>query len=90
MLDVHNNRAPSNIMNIFVRTLNNSTNTCSSTSQPQVSKSGMRCLMNRKICQRNPSKRNKKVHLNILGTENSSIKPDEIMVKFKHCKIETN
>ena len=46
--------------------------------------------MNRKICQRNPSKRNKKVHLNILGTENSSIEPDEIMLKFTHCKIETN
>ena len=46
--------------------------------------------MNRKICQRNPLKRNKKVRLIILGTENSSIKPDEIMVKFKHCKIETN
>ena len=46
--------------------------------------------MNRKICQRNPLKRNKKVHLNILGTENSSIEPDEIMVKFTHCKIGTN
>ena len=55
-----------------------------------MSKSGMRCLMNRKICQINPSKRNKKVRLNILGTGNSSIEPGEIMVKFKRCKIETN
>ena len=46
--------------------------------------------MNRKICQRNPSKGNKNGGLNILGTENSSIEPDEIMVKFKHCKIEIN
>ena len=35
-------------------------------------------------------KRNKKALLNILETEDSYIKPDEIMVKFKHCKIETN
>ena len=32
-LDVHNNRAPSNIMKIFTRTLNNYTYTYSSTSQ---------------------------------------------------------
>ena len=46
--------------------------------------------MNRKICQRNPSKRKQNGGLNILGTENSSIEPDEIMVKFTHCKIGTN
>ena len=47
--------------------------------------------MNRKICQRNPSqKETKKALVNILETEDSYIKPDEIMVKFKHGKIETN
>ena len=35
-------------------------------------------------------KGNKNGGLNILGTENSSIEPDEIMLKFTHCKIETN
>ena len=37
-----------------------------------------------------PQKRNKKAPHNILETEDSYIKPDEIMVKFKHGKIETN
>ena len=47
--------------------------------------------MNRKICQRNPSQiEKKKALVNILETEDSYIKPDEIMVKFKHGKIETN
>ena len=50
----------------------------------------MRCQMNRKIYQRNPSKKNKKTPHNTLETEDSYIKPDEIMVKFKHGKIETN
>ena len=37
--------------------------------------------MNRKICQRNPSqKETKKALVNILETEDSYIKPDEIMV----------
>ena len=36
--------------------------------------------MNRKICQRNPSKKKPKALLNILETEDSYIKPDEIMV----------
>ena len=35
-------------------------------------------------------KRNKKALVNILETEDFYIKPDEIMVKFKHGKIETN
>ena len=57
-----------------------------------VSKSGMRCLMNTKICQRNPSKKKKtkRALLNILETEDSYIEPDEIMLKFKHSKIESN
>ena len=47
--------------------------------------------MNRKIFQRNPSqKETKKALVNILETEDSYIKPDEIMVKFKHGKIKTN
>ena len=37
-----------------------------------------------------PQKRNKKAPHNILETEDSYIKPDEIMVKFKHGKIKTN
>ena len=37
--------------------------------------------MNRKICHRNPSKKKqKKALVNILETEDSYIKPDEIMV----------
>ena len=37
--------------------------------------------MNRKMCQRNPSKKEtKKALVNILETEDSYIKPDEIMV----------
>ena len=37
--------------------------------------------MNRKICQRNPSQiEKKKALVNILETEDSYIKPDEIMV----------
>ena len=37
--------------------------------------------MNKKICQRNPSqKETKKALVNILETEDSYIKPDEIMV----------
>ena len=35
-------------------------------------------------------KETKKALVNILETEDSYIKPDEIMVKFKHGKIETN
>ena len=35
-------------------------------------------------------KETKKAHVNILETEDSYIKPDEIMVKFKHGKIKTN
>ena len=47
--------------------------------------------MNRKIIVKEiPQKRNKKAPHNILETEDSYIKPDEIMVKFKHGKIETN
>ena len=56
-----------------------------------VSKSGMRCLMNTKIWQRNPSKKEtKRALLNILETEDSYIEPDDIMLKFKHRKIELN
>ena len=56
-----------------------------------VSKSGMRCQMNTKICQRNPSKKEtKRALLNILETEDSYIEPDDIMLKFKHRKIELN
>ena len=56
-----------------------------------VSKSGMRCQMNTKICQRNPSKKEtKRALLNILETEDSYMEPDEIMLKFKHSKIESN
>ena len=50
--------------------------------------------MNRKICQRNPSqKETKKALVNILETEDSYIKPDEIMVinlnmaKLKQIKL---
>ena len=43
-----------------------------------------------KFVQEIPQKRNKKAPHNILETEDSYIKPDEIMVKFKHGKIETN
>ena len=46
--------------------------------------------MNRKFLKEILLKRNKRAGLNILGTENSSIEPGEIMVKFKHCEIETN
>ena len=47
--------------------------------------------MNRKMCQRNPSKKEtKKALVNILETEDSYIKPDKIMVKLKHGKIEAN
>ena len=35
-------------------------------------------------------KETKKALVNILETEDSYIKPDEIMVKFKHGKIEAN
>ena len=35
-------------------------------------------------------KETKKALVNILETEDSYIKPDEIMVKFKHGKIKTN
>ena len=35
-------------------------------------------------------KETKKALVNILETEDSYIKPDEIKVKFKHGKIETN
>ena len=56
-----------------------------------VSNSGMRCQMNTKICQRNPSKKEtKRALLNILETEDSYMEPDEIMLKFKHSKIESN
>ena len=43
-----------------------------------------------KFVQEIPQKRNKKAPHNILETEDSYIKPDEIIVKFKHGKIETN
>ena len=46
--------------------------------------------MNRKICLGNLSKKKQKALLNILETEDSYVKPGEIMVKFKHGKIETN
>ena len=47
--------------------------------------------MNTKICQRNPSKKEtKRALLNILETEDSYMEPDEIMLKFKHSKIESN
>ena len=47
--------------------------------------------MNTKICQRNPSKKKtKRALLNILETEDSYMEPDEIMLKFKHSKIESN
>ena len=35
-------------------------------------------------------KETKKALVNILETEDSYIKPDKIMVKFKHGKIEAN
>ena len=35
-------------------------------------------------------KETKKALVNILETEDSYIKPDEIMVKFKHGKIKAN
>ena len=35
-------------------------------------------------------KETKKALVNILKTEDSYIKPDEIMVKFKHGKMKTN
>ena len=43
----------------------------------------MRCLMNIKIHQRNPSKKKKKELLNILEAQDSYVEPDEIMLKFK-------
>ena len=48
--------------------------------------------MNIKIFQRNPSKKKKtkRALLSILGTEYSHMEPDEIMLKFKHSKIEPN
>ena len=56
-----------------------------------VSQSGIRNSMNTKICQRNPStKETKRALLNILETEDSYMEPDEIMLKFKHSKIESN
>ena len=56
-----------------------------------VSKSGMRCLVNTKICPRNLSKKEtKRALLNILETEDSYKEPDDIMLKFKHSKIELN
>ena len=56
-----------------------------------VSKSGMRCLMNTKIWQRNPSKKEtKRALLNILETKDPYMEPDEIMLKVKHSKIESN
>ena len=56
-----------------------------------VSKSGMRCLMNTKIWQRNPSKKEtKRALLNILETKDSYMEPDEIMLKVKHSKIKSN
>ena len=56
-----------------------------------VSKSGMRCLLNTKICPRNLSKKEtKRALLNILETEDSYKEPDDIMLKFKHSKIELN
>ena len=49
-----------------------------------VSKSGMRCLMNTKIWQRNPSKKEtKRALLNILETKDPYTEPDEIMLKVK-------
>ena len=35
-------------------------------------------------------KETKRALLNILETEDSFMKPDEIMLKFKHSKIESN
>ena len=54
-----------------------------------MSKSGI-CLMNIKIYQRHPSKKKQRAHLNILETGDSHMEPDEIMLKFKHTKIEPN
>ena len=56
-----------------------------------VSKSGMRCLMNTKnLSKKSFKKETKRALLNILETEDSYMEPDEIMLKFKHSKIESN
>ena len=83
-------------MKIFMRTLNNYTYTYSSTSQLfRIRYSRCQNLewdakWIEKFVKEILQKGNKNGGLNILGTENSSIEPDEIMVKFKHCKIEIN
>ena len=47
--------------------------------------------MNTKIWQRNPSKKEtKRALLNILETKDPYMEPDEIMLKVKHSKIESN
>ena len=56
-----------------------------------VSKSGMRYLVNIKTSQRKSfKKRNKKSSSQLLDTEDSYMRPDEIVLKFKHSKIEPN
>ena len=56
-----------------------------------VSKSGMRYLVNIKTFQENLSKKEtKRALLNILDNEDSYMRPDEIVLKFKHSKIEPN
>ena len=53
-----------------------------------VSKSGKRCPMNTKICQRNPSKKEaKRALLNILETEDFYMEPDEIMLNSNTAKL---
>ena len=49
-----------------------------------MSKSGMRCLMNTKTHQKNPSKKKQKELFSIFQ------EPNEIIPKFKHSKIESN
>ena len=55
-----------------------------------VSKSGMRCLMNTKLSKKSFKNETKRALLNILETEDSYMEPDEIMLKFKHSKIESD
>ena len=56
-----------------------------------VSMSGMSCLMNPKnLSKKSFKKERKRALLNILETEDSDMEPDEIVVKFKHSKIESN
>ena len=52
-------------------------------------KSGMRYLINIKnLSKKSFKKETKRALLNILETEDSYLKPNEIMLKFKHSKIE--